>query len=261
MTGRQQDKLQNILRDILTENKSLLNSRDALISRLDEAVPGSMVRDFNPLRAALAANVGEIFLVADGGGEDEHCAARQKAMQLLLARNMQEKRIHDVIDTFVYALRWDESMASAAVCDMDVADAVPLDEGISALPQEAWLCTCGKQNTGNFCTVCGLSREDVPAAGNAAAAGWICICGHENLSGKFCTSCGRARETMDSACQGPDEKLPWLCVCGQENIGKFCISCGIARRESRIQEVQMEINLIESRLHQLREELRELQAE
>ena len=43
-----------------------------------------------------------------------------------------------------------------------------------------WVCSCGKENAGRFCTECGSPRD------------WICECGRTN-SGKFCTECGRKR--------------------------------------------------------------------
>lgn len=45
-----------------------------------------------------------------------------------------------------------------------------------------WVCTCGRENTGNFCPDCG-SRKNY--------ANWICVCGSRN-TGKFCPECGNA---------------------------------------------------------------------
>lgn len=47
----------------------------------------------------------------------------------------------------------------------------------------AWICTCGKENDGNFCSNCGKPRP----------AHWFCPdCGKEN-SGNFCVGCGRKK--------------------------------------------------------------------
>lgn len=54
-----------------------------------------------------------------------------------------------------------------------------------AAPQGgAWTCSCGNQNTGNFCPACGAKRP--------APAQWTCSCGNVN-TGNFCPSCGAKR--------------------------------------------------------------------
>ena len=45
-----------------------------------------------------------------------------------------------------------------------------------------WVCECGAQNTGNFCTNCGKQK----------ATGWVCECGAQN-TGNFCTNCGKPK--------------------------------------------------------------------
>ncbi|MGN0315549.1 MAG: SPFH domain-containing protein [Fusicatenibacter sp.] len=47
-----------------------------------------------------------------------------------------------------------------------------------------WTCSCGTENTGNFCSNCGAKR---PETGS-----WTCSCGTQN-QGKFCFNCGKAR--------------------------------------------------------------------
>lgn len=52
--------------------------------------------------------------------------------------------------------------------------------------QGGWMCSCGTQNTGNFCTNCGAKKPE-------QASGWFCgECGTKN-EGKFCTNCGKPR--------------------------------------------------------------------
>lgn len=48
---------------------------------------------------------------------------------------------------------------------------------------ESWICTCGKVNTGKFCSECGAKRPE---------ATWTCVCGTVNR-GKFCSECGAKR--------------------------------------------------------------------
>ena len=49
---------------------------------------------------------------------------------------------------------------------------------------DAWTCSCGTVNTGNFCPNCG-GRRPAPAT-------WTCSCGTVN-TGKFCPNCGNPR--------------------------------------------------------------------
>lgn len=45
---------------------------------------------------------------------------------------------------------------------------------------ESWICMCGAENRGNFCTDCGKTRS------------WVCKCGALN-TGNFCPECGAPR--------------------------------------------------------------------
>ncbi|MBR0466921.1 MAG: SPFH domain-containing protein [Clostridia bacterium] len=47
---------------------------------------------------------------------------------------------------------------------------------------DTWVCECGAENTGNFCTNCGKPKN----------SGWTCECGAEN-TGNFCTNCGKPK--------------------------------------------------------------------
>ena len=81
----------------------------------------------------------------------------------------------------------------------------------TAPTEGGWLCACGKQNTGKFCSECGTPKP-------APAGAWKCACGKEN-TGKFCSECGAKRP----------ESGKWTCSCGKENEGKFCPDCGKPR--------------------------------
>lgn len=72
-----------------------------------------------------------------------------------------------------------------------------------------WICACGQENTGKFCSECGKPRPQTDV--------WVCSCGQEN-TGKFCSECGKPRPAA-----------VWTCKCGQENTGKFCSECGSPR--------------------------------
>ena len=71
-----------------------------------------------------------------------------------------------------------------------------------------WTCSCGTQNTGNFCNNCGSKKP-------APAGSWTCSCGQVN-TGNFCNNCGSKKPDNGS----------WTCSCGQVNTGNFCNNCG-----------------------------------
>lgn len=75
---------------------------------------------------------------------------------------------------------------------------------------EGWKCACGAENTGKFCSECGLEKPKTEKE-------WVCACGAKN-AGNFCGECGKPR---------PAEG--WKCACGAENKGKFCSECGSPR--------------------------------
>lgn len=80
---------------------------------------------------------------------------------------------------------------------------------VAAKKSGEWTCSCGKTNSGKFCSECGKAKP-------VAADKWICSCGNEN-SGKFCSECGKAKPADDS----------WFCpACGKKNAARFCSECG-----------------------------------
>ena len=50
---------------------------------------------------------------------------------------------------------------------------------------EGWVCECGKQNEGNFCSNCGKPKP-------APEGTWTCECGKVN-DGNFCSACGKPK--------------------------------------------------------------------
>ena len=72
-----------------------------------------------------------------------------------------------------------------------------------------WVCECGANNTGKFCSECGKPQPQ--------ANSWTCECGNVN-AGKFCSECGK-----------PAPAAEWTCECQTVNSGKFCSNCGKAR--------------------------------
>lgn len=49
----------------------------------------------------------------------------------------------------------------------------------------SWTCSCGQQNTGNFCSNCGQPKP--------VSTTWTCSCGQQN-TGNFCSNCGKPRQ-------------------------------------------------------------------
>ncbi|MGN1101310.1 MAG: SPFH domain-containing protein [Huintestinicola sp.] len=94
------------------------------------------------------------------------------------------------------------SQANAAQMQMQAQQA--------AAAANTWKCSCGAENTGNFCNNCGSKKP-------APAGEWTCSCGTKN-TGKFCGNCGA---------KNPNEE--WTCSCGAVNKGNFCNNCGAKR--------------------------------
>ena len=64
----------------------------------------------------------------------------------------------------------------ASINSVSVPVSVPAPQG------EKWQCACGSNNSGKFCTECGMKKPE----------GWVCSCGNTN-KGKFCTECGKQK--------------------------------------------------------------------
>ena len=96
--------MEEILREILSQDKTILSRRDDLIAALDKKITGDLSRSYAPIKRAINLNVGEIFLV----GESNKSVAKEEVQKILKASGMQEARINFVIETFTKALDWDK---------------------------------------------------------------------------------------------------------------------------------------------------------
>lgn len=94
--------MEEVLREILAADKTILSRRDDLLAALDKKVPGNLRRDYAPIERAIKQNVGELFFV----GESDKDATKEKVADTL--KGMQEARINFVIETFAKALDWDK---------------------------------------------------------------------------------------------------------------------------------------------------------
>ena len=73
--------------------------------------------------------------------------------------------------------------------------------------KDGWTCSCGAENTGNFCAQCGKPKP--------VENSWRCSCGAVN-TGNFCAQCGKPKPAENG----------WTCSCGAVNKGRFCTQCG-----------------------------------
>lgn len=93
---------------------------------------------------------------------------------------------------------------------MDAASRANAAQIQSQTAANAWKCSCGASNTGNFCSNCGAKKPQSDI--------WQCSCGN-TASGSFCSNCGSKRPDSGS----------WVCSCGASNTGNFCSVCGAKR--------------------------------
>lgn len=194
--------LAQLLRKVITEDRSLLGRRDDLIEKLNALVPGEQQRDYQPLkRAILDFNVAETMLLADGGSDEDKEAAKKAVLQIQLEASVQAKRAQSVVDILVEAMGWHEDTVAEAssfveeITDAN-ADEVSIFSEVEAFnvaseavePPKSWVCpNCGNsRNFGKFCVQCGHGKNQ-PIT-------WNCpVCGHGGNAGSFCTNCGYAK--------------------------------------------------------------------
>lgn len=75
--------------------------------------------------------------------------------------------------------------------------------------EDTWLCSCGSENNGKFCSSCGKEKPQKEK--------WLCTCGIEN-EGKFCTECGSQANPKCINCgYTATTKFKFCPECGKEN--------------------------------------------
>ena len=133
---------------------------------IKEFQKGAMMRDPNMAAGQLAAAKADALRAA--------ASNTSGAMQGFMGIGMTNAATSDVTTLF--------EQGAAAQAQAAQAQQVQADAPAAGA---AWVCSCGMQNTGNFCGNCG-SKRPAPAA-------WVCSCGMQN-TGNFCSNCGGARQ-------------------------------------------------------------------
>ena len=157
--------VQNILAELLAEDRQILGDKDKLIAVMKKRVSMEYTREFTPIRNAFEkTNVGELLLVADNGNIKEQENAKIKAMKCLAY--MQATRARLVLDMIIGAMGWPNNLAtdtySHNLCKdshQDNKGQVNYERQYQNSINESWDCVCGqKNNTNKFCPACGKSR-------------------------------------------------------------------------------------------------------
>lgn len=220
--------VQEVLKELLSKDVNLLNSRDDLINQLGSKISGGATRELNPIRKALQNNVGEILLTANiDGSEEAKEEAKSKIEKILQEQNLQEKAIKKTIDTFVYALDWNKPKEQPPVEIVEPATETDDDEILgevvtppSAFTENAndvhtkpvekpdtWICSCGTENDQNFCSSCGQPK---PSANDKHDNEWICPdCGTTNTE-KFCSNCGHAHDEQKTSTETVSNETQYI---------------------------------------------------
>jgi|GEM_PF-6950909 len=165
----QPQSIEDILRELVAKDRTMLGRADEFIDALEQRVPGSLARQANPVKIALRKKVGEMLLVADGD-ESRREGMEKQIVELLSQDGLQQQAAQRVAEELVYAMDWkkdspqdaqeeageimDESSSSSPVVSAEqegAMDAIPASS--------AWTCTCGQRNDGMFCTTCGSHRD------------------------------------------------------------------------------------------------------
>ena len=86
---------------------------------------------------------------------------------------------------------------------------------------DVWACSCGTQNDGAFCRMCG-SKKPVGGQQDKTSATWTCTCGRVNgVDARFCPGCGSKKPVIRKlVC----DKCGWEPKPGEEV--RFCPKCG-----------------------------------
>lgn len=87
---------------------------------------------------------------------------------------------------------------------------------------DMWVCSCGTQNDGSFCKMCGSKKPVANGTQEKSTVSWTCSCGKENdVSSRFCSNCGSKKPVVKKlVC----DKCGWTPKEGDQV--RFCPQCG-----------------------------------
>lgn len=168
----------DVLGKIIAEDKSLLARPDEFVAKLEERIPGSLARQANSIKIAMQKQVGELLLLADAE-ESYREQLDEEISRRLTEEGMRMETAQRAAVELIRAMNWDGPPEPENLPEEEGASEKPGQNFPSESPSSpllraeepptpapltnpTWICTCGTENSGIVCTICGMRKEALP---------------------------------------------------------------------------------------------------